>query len=427
MKYLIFSILSFIIALSGCTEMCFWDTSAQEEAIIADPPTILIDPPDAPAKEFPYKIAIYTDMYPNDPETISILKAEDQYAGRIIRYNAICFADEQGLRPAREVLIDETIQFISDPQIKVLVFVAAGLIDEPAEFLRLLKESRPDIYYIAVYCYRSTRPSGATEYDDFLMEYADLELSTDQKATAFKAVNQAKEMGAVALVDYTAKDHKYYEESAWELFEESRILPEVRSTIKVECSKNNIEYVDELGPNPIGDIMPSSLANWPYDKINDKIDQYGDDTCFISSRCWIQAILDREVFYGNGIIVQICHPSLLHSWRLIEHADIIDNENHFGDLDWTIEQMKSLVEKEKASGRFATWRVPFSMAATTAAVEYAIAYCEGEITSKTDYQAMKDCFQKAMETYNAGDIAFELNIDPEHANHFMFTQDYIVF
>jgi hypothetical protein len=265
------------------------------------------------------------------------------------------------------------------------------------------------------------------------MDHTDLELSIDQKATAIKAVEQAKQIGATACIDYTAPDHRYYHDDG-ELYMESRILPEIRETIKAECEKQGMDYVEQLGPDFVHYIpMPgTSLIQWPSDTIFDKIDAYGKDICFFSSQCRTQnglvwCGLDPTI---KGIVVQLCHPGLFHKYtefkREYSAVSIIDNENQFGDLEWIIKQMKSKLEERKAFGRFATWRVPFTMAATTAAVEYAIGYCEGEIESKTDLNAMRSCFEKAMEIYNAKDIGFELDIDPEHDNNFMFTEDYIV-
>jgi hypothetical protein len=45
-----------------------------------------------------------------------------------------------------------------------------------------------------------------------------------------------------------------------------------------------------------------------------------------------------------------------------------------------------------SKGRFTTWRVPFTMIAAYAAVEYARGYCEGRINGTEDLQAMRECF-----------------------------------
>ena len=81
----------------------------------------------------------------------------------------------------------------------------------------------------------------------------------------------------------------------------------------------------------------------------------------------------------------------------------------------------------QSSGRYATWRVPFTMAATTASVEYAVGYCKGEIKSKVTYEELVICFNKAMDFYGAGDVEFELNLNATHNNHFMFTQEYVIY
>lgn len=219
-----------------------------------------------------------------------------------------------------------------------------------------------------------------------------------------------------------------------ELYKKSRILAEIRTVIKTKCMEHFIKYIDEWGPNPMSDMVFAGATQWPLAFIDDKFTKYSQEICFFSSICRVQHSLDHNVLYNNaldkkGFIVQLCHPGLFHTGYAGMQSSLfntIDNENHFGDLEWTIANMKSKLEELNISGRFATWRVPFTIAATAAAVEYAIGYCEGEIENKADIDAMRECFRKAMELYNAGDIGFELNIDPEHDNHFMFTEDYIV-
>ena len=64
---------------------------------------------------------------------------------------------------------------------------------------------------------------------------------------------------------------------------------------------------------------------------------------------------------------------------------------------------------------------------TTAAIEYAIKYCEGKTDGKADLEVMRDCFKKGMEQYDAADIGFEVKQHPDYENYFLFTEDYIVF
>jgi hypothetical protein len=390
---------------------------------VSEPPAV--ESPIAPLyEEYSYKIAIYTDILTDEPESISMLNAEKQYQHQVFLKFASHDPDPYAM-PKREALINEALQFLEDPKINALIFVSAGNIDEPAGFLKTLRESRPDIFCIAVDGYPW---SDAYGIDDNLMGFADLELSIDQAVTAKKAVEQAKKMGAVACIDYTFRNHGYYDIDL-ELYMESRILPAVRDAIKAECIKQDIKYVEELGPDRMSDIGMEKSAQWPIEAIDDNIAAYGQNICFFSSQCHCSTLLLGYQFVLNtkGIIVQLCHPSLFHKgWKNAAGFDMLNNIDHFGDLEWTFEQTKSKLEKEGLFGRFATWRVPFTMAATTAAVEYAIGYCEGEIESKTDLDAMRQCFQKAMEIYDSADTGFELNQHPDYPNCFLFTEDYIV-
>ena len=380
--------------------------------------------PDSTAKESSYKIAIFTDLHTYEAETISILKAEEQYKERIVKYIAAYDSVNEILE--QEDLTGDALHFIADPEIKVFIFVAGGYMKEPANFLKMLKEIRPNIFYIVAYCYSPFLLASIDENQFF--EYVDLKLSINQEATAIKAVKQAKKMGAMACIDYSSPDRRY---NMTEL--ELRMLPKIRSVLEAESAIQNIKYIEEYCPEIYSDIGGYRLIYWPMSDMEEKYSEYGNDICGFSNNCLFQMKLDEFASYSfnKGIVVQLCHPGLFHNKRYSSHRSllmyIIDSEKHFGDLEWTIEKLKEHLKSEKTTGRFATWRVPFSMVATTAAVEYAINYCEGNLDSKVDLDAMRECFQNAMEMYNAGDIEFELNRDAEHDNHIMFTQDYIIF
>lgn len=192
MKKIVFIVFIAALMLSACHK--------------SDPPEMPVILPEQP-KEYPYKIGIYTDMYAGEPEAIAMLNAEKQYNERVTLQFATFDPRLYGMSdamPEREVLISEALQFIENTKLKVLIFVVAGNMEEPADFLQAIKETRPDIFYIAVYSYPWQNAYGV---EDNLMEYSDFELSTDQAATAEKAVEQAKKMGAAACIDYTISDY----------------------------------------------------------------------------------------------------------------------------------------------------------------------------------------------------------------------------
>jgi hypothetical protein len=393
-------------------------TDTIEPSLIGQPTTLFA----SPQKEYLYKVAVFTDMPEFEPEAISLLEAEKEYGERIVRYTAF-YDPEISLGPGKDAIINEALPFILDPKIKVLLFIVAGNIYEPVDILKAFKEARPDIFYIALYCYPWSDAYGV---DDNLMEFADLELSIDQAITAKKAVEQAKKMGATTCIYYTTRDHRYYDIDI-ELYRESYILPEIRDIIKTGCTLQNMEYVEVI----TRDVMSDSLEGEDFNSYSvcREIPKYGQDICVFSSKCYIDMIITNDGLTYKTIVIQLCHPSLFHKGgNCAAHFTLkhIDSKNHFGDLEWTIEEAKSNLKEQSLSGRYATWRVPFTMAATTAAVEYAIGYCEGEIESKTDLSAMRECFQKAMGIYNSADTGFELNQHSKYPNCFMFTEDYIV-
>ena len=400
------------------------DRPAQAPTGAAEPtPAPLPEPsPEPPEEAPPWKVAIFTSIANNEPEYVAALSAAERYEGRIALKSIDFYSYVNNVEPPEdETVLSELLQLVEDPEIGALIFIDAGNLDDPIALLKGIMEARPGISYTYINCWPDLYYSYRT--DDALMEKVDIALSIDLVETAKKAVNQANELGAEMCVDYT---YWYGDLYSYEFLDEDtpRVLPEVRDAIREECEKLGMGHLVSPWGSPFG------LFNWPGNDIFDKLHIYGTNICLFSNRCMYQFAIDRGVFGYGEMIVQLCHPGLFHAnysqnvgYPL---AQIKDDENHFGDLEWTFEKAKAIVEERDYSGHFATWRVPFSMAATTAAVEYAVGYLDGAIESRCDYAAMKGCFARAMEAYNAGDIGFELNIDPRYGNHFMFTQEYIV-
>ena len=371
-----------------------------------------------------YKIAIYTDMLMDEAEAAAILYAEEQYGDTIVRKNTT-FDPVTGGLLEREITIREAVEFAENPDIAALLFITVGRVPEPSEVLAAIKEARPDIFCIALNCYPWSQVS---TIEDTLMDFVDIELSIDQIATAKKAVEQAKKMGAEVCIDYVVPDNNYFEIGG-EVYQKSRVLPEVRSTIETECLRAGMKYIEELGPNysePDGFI---GIGNWPYDKISDNFIMYGNNVCQFSSQCLIQRKIEQEARYNKGIIVQLCHPGPFHHWwkGFFHDVELTDYQANFGDLAWAVNKKNEDLKMTRSSGRYATWRVPFTMAATTASVEYAVRYCKGEIKNKVNYEELVICFKKAMDFYGVGDVEFDLNLDATNNNHFMFTQEYVAY
>jgi len=387
--------------------------------------SITAAPDETPTKAEPFRIAIYTDMPMDEPEIMSIIDADERHKGRIVWQSA--FPDSDSVpnfdgKPQEEReeimngLIHSALQLIEDPSTKAMVFVSAGKLDDPYGFLDKLKEAHPDMFFFAIDCYPSSLLYGV---ENCFAAHSDLVLSVDEKKTAIKAVTQAKRMGATAIVDFTTPDRRYHDiDLMFPGMEESttRILPEIRETLRDQCEKLCISYYES--------VDYAKASQWLFHQIG-VYEEYGKDICFLSSNCGSQMLSDMFVF-GRGIIVQLCHPGLFHVSDIVRWPLGIGEEG-FGDLSLKHERMEAFVESNGFSGRFATWRVPFSMAATAAAVEYAIGYQDGEILNRIDICAMRSCFSKAMEIYDAGEVGVELQVDTEYDNSFLFTQDYFTY
>jgi hypothetical protein len=367
---------------------------------------------------------------PNDTPDDIIIKVEDEDNYQIVMYTSehsdsvnYTIADigineysikalhamipEDFNERSAEILADN-IAFIEGNKIKAAIISqwVPGLV----ELISHTKERYPDILLIAI-----------TDDDtEEIIDIVDIVLCVDTFAMGKRMVEQAQRMDAENFFYYTFPSDLA---SPSVSSQNKEVLDEV---LQEECSKFNIEYLKVADCGFEIDWVDAYVLG---SNISKKIHECGIKTSFFVDSCWLQPVVIDKIAREGGFYAQPCHPSMNHGFIIglgiglgIQGPSIPP----FNDFDQYIKEIEAKLTEYGSKGCFATWRVPFTMVAAYAAVEYARGYCEGRISGTEDLQAMRECFQKSMEICNSADTGFELNQHPKYPNCFMFTEDYIV-
>jgi len=170
------------------------------------------------------------------------------------------------------------------------------------------------------------------------------------------------------------------------------LLAERRETIKAECERLGMKFVDATAPDPTGDGGPPAAQQFITEDIPRKVAEYGKDTNFFSTNCAMQEPLIKTSVAQGAICAQQCCPSPFHGYPGALGISI--PEDKAGDSKYMVEQIKAKLAEAGVSGRFSSYPFPIGMISTAALVEYGIMYCEGKLASKNDPEALKECYAK---------------------------------
>lgn len=264
----------------------------------------------------------------------------------------------------QETVISNLLAMASDPDIKAIVMCQA--VTGTAAAFEKIRETRPDILLIA----------GVPHEQDIIAEKADFVAQGDELAMGYSIPVQAKKLGAKTFVHYSFPRHMSFP-----------LLSQRRDIMKSECEKIGLEFVDATAPDPMGDSGLPGAQQFILEDVPRKVKEYGKDTNFFSTNCGMQEPLISSVLEEGAIYAQQCCPSPYHGFPGALGIEI--PQDKAGDVDYALEQIRAEIAEKGGTGRFSTWPVPLNMLITKAGFEYAKAYCEGEITEKSDMEAFK--------------------------------------
>ena len=313
------------------------------------------------------------------------------YPDRTIHLNV---PKEFSFEGCSDLWIENSMQAIEAELIckKVNVFIFLDYwIEHNPIFAQRISELRPDIFIIELL------PSAfmETRYNNYIAIGIELSLIG-------RAIQQAKLMGVENLVFYVDV-HPATGEIA------NKYILEI---VREECKNHEIKLIEQKIRTPVrldGHIV-EDIGIW------------GRNTMFFSNL--FVASIDisfASISAGALAIPAFPAPDMSNFLRLITHPVF------FGDYDWQQEKLIEFLEEHDAIGRLAVWRIPFAHISLIAAVEYAIGYMDGVIESKTDYDALYECFRRGFELLGFPDTHFELSLLEGYDNVFLFLQEYVVF
>ncbi|MCL1817073.1 MAG: DUF3798 domain-containing protein [Clostridiales bacterium] len=409
----LFACLSIIILGAACSTTEMPDVTSQEDAALEINEQEPNNQPteDATYKELDnanYQILLYTVDDPYDEFYFSTKAILNKYY-----MNAFHYTIPEDFCERSAELFAENMVFIENNQIK------AAIVDQYISgcdvLLSQIKKRYPGILCIVL----TTKDI----YD--IIDYADIVISVDAFNMGKKMVEHSKSIGAKTFVYYTFPSYQKYSNSS--LF----VLKQYSEAFQEVCSEEGLRFVEIMDYSCLpNDNIDTQLV--AYD-VSQKINQYKGEVSFFVDYCTLQGPIMATIRDFGGILAQPCHPSLYHGFQLAlglypykELGNMSMDDFDPFNFDKQIEEIETTLREWESAGRFATWKVPFSLAATTAAIEYAKKYCEGNISGTDDLEAMRECFQKGMEILNSADTGFELNQHPDYPNCFLFTEDYIV-
>jgi predicted small lipoprotein YifL len=341
-----------------------------------------------------YKIAIYTNtVSQNEEEFRSGEIAVKKYgADKIVTQTM-----PDNFMKEQEVLISNGLALVSDPDVKALIMNQA--VPGAAAMFEKVREERPDVLLVAI----------TPAETDVIGAKADIVLQPDELSMGYTIPAQAQKLGAKTFVHYSFPRHMSYP-----------LLAQRRDIFKTECEKLGMKFVDATAPDPTGDAGIPGAQQFILEDVPRKVAEFGKDTNFFSTNCAMQEPLIKAALENGAIDAQQCCPSPYHGYPGALGLQI--PEDKAGDVTYLIEQIKAKIAEKGGTGRFSTWPVPFSMMSTAAAVDYAVQYAEGKITSKNDQKALEECYKTASGGYEIKFATYD-----NQANFYLMLCDYITF
>lgn len=304
------------------------------------------NPQTEPGAEVPYKIGVVT----GSPVYSEAIFAANRLAEKNNCIVTRTFPDDM----SAENTVSICTELASDPLMKAIVFVrAVAGIDEA---IKKVKEARPDILFI----------SGAdTEDAGFVAQTADIVLAQNMYAMGEEIINEAYRMGAKKFVHYTFARHLLSEP----------VLKRRENMVK-RCEELGIEFIDVTSPDPhTAEGGGGESRLFVEEDVSTKVGDYGANTAFFATDCTIHTYMIKAVLECGAIYPQPCCPSPYHGYPQLLGIDCGTYDNP----EAVLKQIADQVAAYGNTGRMATWAISSDILMVQAGVEYAKAYCEGQV------------------------------------------------
>lgn len=315
---------------------------------------------EAPANN--YKIAIITGTVSQNEEEF---RAAENVKKAFPEGMVVTATYPDNFSKEQETTISNTLNLISDPDVKALIFCQA--VPGASAAIQKAKELKPDLLVIA---------GVAGEDPGLIASAADVVLNGDELGMGITVMEQAKALGAKTFVHYSFPRHMSI-----------ALLSGRRDLLKETAAKMGIEFVEATAPDPTSDAGVPGAQQFILEDVPKMIAKYGKDTAFFATNCSMQEPLIKSVLEGGAIFPQQCCPSPYHGYPGALGIEIPDDKA--GDVNFVLEESTKKISAGGNAGRMSTWTVPMNMLFVEAGAKYADAYLKGEFTNKVDMDAMK--------------------------------------
>ena len=300
----------------------------------------------------------------------------------------------------QETTISQVMTLAADPDVKAIVVLQA--VPGVSAAIDKVREKRPDMLFIA---------GVPGEDPSMIAGKADIVLQTDDLGMGVSIAEQAKKMGATTLVHYSFPRHMSYE-----------MLAKRRDLLKKTSEEIGLVFVDATAPDPTGDAGVPGAQQFILEDVPRKVAEYGKDTAFFSTNCSMQEPLIKSTLAEGAMIPQQCCPSPYHGYPGALGIEIPEDKK--GDVNYVVDEIKSVIAEKGGTGRFATWPVPVNMLFVEAGVEYALAFAKGDV-DRNDSEALT----KIMKDLVGGDVKISnyKEADKVYDNYYLLLSDYLNF
>ncbi len=316
-------------------------------------------------QEVPYKIAIVT----GSPVYSEAIFAANRLAAENNCIVTRTFPDDM----SEEQTISICTELANDPLVKSIVFVraVAGI----NEAVKKVKEMRPDILFVV---------GTDTEDAGYVAQTADLVLAQDMYSMGREIINEAYRMGAKKFIHYTFARHLLSEP----------ILKRREEMVK-RCEELGIEFIDVTSPDPhTAEGGGGEARLFVEEDVSTKVGDYGANTAFFATDCTIHTYVIKAVLETGAIYPQQCCPSPYHGYTSLFGIDA----GEYNDPEGVLREISRQVANYGNTGRMATWPLSSDILMVEAGVEYAKAYCEGQVGQELD----RDRIDAVLDTLSGG-------------------------
>lgn len=257
----------------------------------------------------------------------------------------------------------------ADKDVEAIVFMpaipgAASAIDE-------VRKTRPDMLFVC-----------GTPGEDpcVICASADIVLDADEAAMSEAVARQAADLGAGTFVYYSFPRHGSYAP-----------LSARHDVIEQTCEEHDVEFVDAVMPDPLGDEGAQGAQRFLLDDIPRMVELYGRDTAFFCTDCGMQELLIACVLELGAICPQSFCPSPYSAYLAALGIDVTSRE---GEAEGMLRQIEQKVIEAGNAGRMSCWTRPVEAFELEIGVRYAEKWITGETDGRVDAAALASVVQE---------------------------------